>query len=417
MTDQKPDPGEPTPPTDAESTTPAPEEFESAVEQHEDVDLTDAEADTGSGEDIEVEEIAAAAAAEEEEAAAGTVAETEAEAADAAAAAGAAWTTMPVAPDPEATEAALAALAAKPEMTLEPPVMPSGDDGEPPEEGTPVLLVGGILVGAFIVALAIVLILFRPFDSPTDEDASLAPSPVVTEVPSASPTAIATVGTPDFQGMSLTDAESTADDYGLVVRVRQVETDRVPPETVIGQDPPPGEAVEVGSTIALSVAAAIPTQPVPDVVGLPRDEAIDAIEDAGFTLGDISEETSDEVPAGNVVSSDPEVDTELATGSEIALVVSLGPETTAVPDLADLPEADALAALEAADLLPGEVTEATDASIIAGNVISSDPAADAEVTRGTEVDYVLSLGPETTAVPDLADLPEADALAALEAAD
>ena len=41
-------------------------------------------------------------------------------------AAGPAWTTTPVAPDPEATEAALAALAARPEVTLEPP------EGPPP---------------------------------------------------------------------------------------------------------------------------------------------------------------------------------------------------------------------------------------------------------------------------------------------
>ncbi len=228
-------------------------------------------------------EVDAEAPAAEEEAVAGTVAETEAEAADAAAA-GAAWTTTPVAPDPEATEAALAALAAKPEMTLESPIPPSADGGEPPEEGTPVLLVGGILVGAFIVALAIVLILFRPFDSPTDVNASPSPSPVMTEVPSAEPSAIATVDTPNFQGRTLADAETTAADSGLVIRVTQVETDEVEPDTVIGQDPPPGESVDVGSTIELSVAAAVPTDPVPDLVGLSQDAAVQAIRDAGFRV-------------------------------------------------------------------------------------------------------------------------------------
>ncbi len=267
------------------------------------------------------------------------------------------------------------------------------------------------------MALAIVLIVFRPFDSPSDVDPSASPSPIVTAAPSASPSAIATVDTPNFQRLSLEDAEATADDYGLVLRITQVETDQVEPNTVISQDPAPGESVEVGATIELSVAAPMPTSPVPDVVGLSQDEAIDAIDEAGFTVGDITEETSDTVPAGDVISTDPEVDTELAPGSEISLIVSLGPETTAVPDLVDLTEADALAALEAADLLPGDVTETTSEDITAGNVVSSDPAADAEVTRGSEVDYVLSLGPETTAVPDLVDLTEADALAALEAAD
>ena len=334
MTDQKPDPADPTPSTDDSRTPAQPEETESTVEQPQDVQGApgDDEAEDASlGDEVPAEPEAGSSAAEQD-ASAGMVAETEAEAADAAAA-GAAWTTTPVAPDPEATEAALAALAAKPEVTLEPPAPPPGAAGEPPEEGTPVLLVGGILVGAFIVALAIVLILFRPFDSPTDVDVSLSPSPVVTEIPSASPSAIPTVDTPNFQGLTLSDAEATAEDYGLVVRVNQVETAQFDPDTVIGQDPAPGEAVDAGSTIELSVAAPIPTNPVPDVVGLPLDEAIGEIEDAGFRVGDISEQYSGDIPAGDVLSTDPEVDTELATGSRIDLVASLGVQTVPVPDL------------------------------------------------------------------------------------
>jgi len=166
MTDQKPDPSELTPPTHDGSPTPEPEGLGSAFEQT-DSDVTPEGGETMAGPlddvaaDVEAEtEVETAALGEPapvDDTVPGTVDETEAEAADAAAA-GAAWTTMPVAPDPEATEAALAALAAKPEMTLESPAALLGDDGEPPDEGTPVLLVGGILVGAFLVALAIVLI-------------------------------------------------------------------------------------------------------------------------------------------------------------------------------------------------------------------------------------------------------------------
>ena len=439
MTDQKPDPADPTQSTDDSATPAQPDEPESTVEQPQDSsepDAADAPPEApaddqgGPGEQpVSTEDSADDAdlggdvtaepepepAAPEQDAPAEMVAETEAEAADAAAA-GAAWTTTPVAPDPEATEAALAALAAKPEVTLEPPAPPPGGDGEPPEEGTPVLLVGGILVGAFIVALAIVLILFRPFDSPTEVDVSPTPSPVVTEIPSASPSTIPTVATPNFQGLTLSDAEATAEDYGLVVRVNQVETAQFEPDTVIGQDPAPGEAVDAGSTIELSVAAPIPTNPVPDVVGLPLDEAIGEIEDAGFRVGDISEQYSSDISAGDVISTDPEVDAELATGSRIDLVVSIGPQLVAVPDVVDLPEADALDALDAAGLVPGDVSEAYSDSIVAGHVISSDPAADAEVAPGSAVAYVRSLGPQLVAVPDVVDLPEADALDALDAA-
>ncbi len=330
--------------------------------------------------------------------------------------AGAAWTTTPVAPDPEATEAALAALAAGPEVTLEPPdgpppPPPPGD--EPQDEGTPILLVGGILVGAFIVALAIVLILFRPFDS--GGNAIPSPSPITTEAPSASPSAITFVDTPEFIGGTLEEAELKAGDYGLVVRANPVEDDKVSPNTVIDQDPGPGESVEVGTTIELSVAVPVPTHPVPDVVNMSQADAIDAIEEAGLAVGDISNETSDKIVAGNVIDTDPAVATELPLGSSIDLVVSTGPAQVAVPDLVDSPEADVAAALDAVGLVAGDRTEAADESIVAGNVISTDPSAASEVDPGSAVAYVVSTGPAQVAVPDLVDSPEADVAAALDA--
>ena len=328
----------------------------------------------------------------------------------------AAWTTTPVAPDPEATEAALAALAARPEVTIEPPegppLPPPGMDGEPPDEGTPVLLVGGILVGAFIVALAIVILLFRPFDSGSP-DVTLSPSPVVTEVPSASPSAEAVVDTPNFQGLSLEEAELTADDYGLVVRVISVENDDVEPGTVLAQQPPPGEAVPVGSTIELSVAVATPTVAVPDIIDLPESEALKALADAGLAAGTRTQASDATIVAGNVISSNPVAASEVARLSAVAYVVSTGPALVAVPDIIDLPESEALKALADAGLAAGTRTQASDATIVAGNVISSNPVAASEVARLSAVAYVVSTGPALVAVPDIIDLPESEALKAL----
>ena len=51
----------------------------------------------------------------------------------------------------------------------------------------------------------------------------------------------------------------------------------------------------------------------------------------------------------------------------------------AVPDIVDLPEAEALAALKEAGLVAGDRREAPDDTIAEGNVISSDPEAATEV--------------------------------------
>ena len=169
---------------------------------------------------------------------------------------------------------------------------------------------------------------------------------------------------------------------------------------MLDQDPAAGEMVEEGSTIDLAVARPIPTNSVPDVSGLSEEDATEALEDAGFAVGEVTEEFSDEVPTGIVISTDPAIDTELPQGTEVDLVISMGPEFVAVPDIVDLSEAEALDELDSAGLSAGDATEASDETIVAGNVISSDPAADTEVAPGSAVAYVLSTGPATVAVPD-----------------
>ncbi len=406
MTDQRPDPGDPTAFSDpVDPTGASPGQAEAEVNAT-DLSAASATADSGdlvTGPDAEPSEADSA----DQAADAGL---------GAAAVSAAAWTTTPVAPDPEATEAALAALAARPEVTLEPPEgpppQPLGMDEEPPDEGTPVLLVGGILVGAFIVALAIVILLFRPFDSGSP-DATLSPSPVMTEAPSASPSAQAVIDTPNFQGLSLEEAELTAEDYGLVVRVISVVNDEAAPGTVLGQQPPPGEAVPVGSTIELSVAVASPTVAVPDILDLPEAEAMKALADAGLSAGLRSTAADPTIVAGNIVSSNPVAATEVAPGSAISYVVSSGPALVAVPDILDLPEAEAMKALADAGLSAGLRSTAADPTIVAGNVVSSNPVAATEVAPGSAISYVVSSGPALVAVPDILDLPEAEAMKAL----
>ncbi|MHC4645855.1 MAG: PASTA domain-containing protein, partial [Planctomycetota bacterium] len=64
---------------------------------------------------------------------------------------------------------------------------------------------------------------------------------------------------------------------------------------------------------------------------------------------------SDTVADGNVISQNPAVDTTVAIGSSVDLVVSQGQPV--VPDVVDMNEADAAAAITAVDnLTVGTVT-------------------------------------------------------------
>ena len=158
---------------------------------------------------------------------------------------------------------------------------------------------------------------------------------------------------------------------------------------------------------------ASPTVAVPDILDLPEAEAMKALADAGLSAGLRTTASDPTIVAGNIVSSNPVAATEVAPGSAISYVVSSGPALVAVPDILDLPEAEAMKALADAGLSAGLRTTASDPTIVAGNIVSSNPVAATEVAPGSAISYVVSSGPALVAVPDILDLPEAEAMKAL----
>ena len=112
---------------------------------------------------------------------------------------------------------------------------------------------------------------------------------------------------------------------------------------------------------------------MPDLVDQSEDDALTLLEDAGLEAGSRTEAFSDAIAAGNVVSSAPAASAEVEPGSAVSYVVSLGVEPVPVPDIVDLPEDEALAALDEAGLAAGERSEAFSDTIATGNVVASTP--------------------------------------------
>jgi beta-lactam-binding protein with PASTA domain len=150
---------------------------------------------------------------------------------------------------------------------------------------------------------------------------------------------------------------------------------------------------------------------VPDVVGLAQAAAQTAITDAGLAVGAVTQEASDTVPVGDVISQNPAAGTSVAPGSAVAFVVSLGPPVT-VPNVVGLPQAAAQTAITDASLTVGAVTLAASETVPAGNVISQNPVAGTSVAPGSAVALVVSLGPPVT-VPNVVGLPQAAAQTAI----
>ncbi len=149
---------------------------------------------------------------------------------------------------------------------------------------------------------------------------------------------------------------------------------------------------------------------VPDVVNMTQTAASSAITDAGLVVGTVTQECSNTIAAGDVISQDPTGGTQVDAGSSVNLVVSSGQPT--VPDVTGQTEAAAITAINAvANISYGtSSTECSDA-VAAGNVISQ--SATGTVSCGTVVNLVVSSGQPI--VPDVTGQTEAAAITAINA--
>jgi eukaryotic-like serine/threonine-protein kinase len=150
---------------------------------------------------------------------------------------------------------------------------------------------------------------------------------------------------------------------------------------------------------------------VPRVIGLRESQARDELQEAGLNA-EVERRNSREAK-GTVIDQDPAANERVEEDSTVQLIVSRGPRQVTVPTLIELPQEDAEALLEESNLQLGDVTEES-SDVEEGLVIEQNPAPEERVDIRSEVDIVLSSGPELVVVPSLFGLTEDAAIAELE---
>ncbi|HFI0557179.1 TPA: Stk1 family PASTA domain-containing Ser/Thr kinase [Streptococcus suis] len=143
---------------------------------------------------------------------------------------------------------------------------------------------------------------------------------------------VAMVTVPNLIGSDADSAQKELEDLGFKVTLKKENSDTVEEGYVIKTDPVANSSKEKGSTITVIVSKGVQPKTVQDVTGKSQDTAKQLLEAAGFIIGTISEEYSDSVAEGNVISTDPQANVELEKGSIVNMVVSKGKEII-MPDL------------------------------------------------------------------------------------
>lgn len=221
---------------------------------------------------------------------------------------------------------------------------------------------------------------------------------------------------PDIVGMDRTQALAVLREEGLEIEDILFEaSDTFAEGTVVRTEPPANTEVPKGSPVTIYISQGAEVGRVPNLVGQTESDARRLIEDAGFTVGVVSDRPHASAPVGQVIEQTPVAGVEQALGQPVALVLSSGPEQFELPDLKEKPENEALAQLNELGLRWNLRSESSE-EIEDGNVIRTEPEPGTLVTAGDIIILFISSGPANVEVPEVVGMTVDAARSTLEAA-
>jgi len=189
---------------------------------------------------------------------------------------------------------------------------------------------------------------------------------------------------------------------GLEPRVEEAFDDRVAAGLVIRQDPAAGTSVQRLTPVIVTVSRGPSLAPLPNVVGLPVEDARATLDRGGFQVIEVAAFNED-VPAGTVLGQEPLAGATVDRRSVVVVQISRGVEIVPVPPVVGRAEDDARRAIELVGLAVGETTYVEDDSAPNGVVIGQVPASGDGVPSGSEVQLTVVRVGEVV-VPELVGL-------------
>lgn len=202
------------------------------------------------------------------------------------------------------------------------------------------------------------------------------------------------VEVPDLKGKTLEEAVEILKgkiDYKYETK----DSDVTEKGIVMEQSIQPGEKIEAGEILILTVSDGPKVFQVPDVYNRLDEEAETILEEAHLVVKH-SFEFNDTVEQGRVIRTEPERNTEVKEGDTVTIVLSSGKEKVMklVPDIRNLSEKEAIQKLKDQGLAAGTISYKNSDEVEKGLVITQNYSVNKEVEEGTAVDFTVSKGPK-----------------------
>jgi serine/threonine-protein kinase len=196
---------------------------------------------------------------------------------------------------------------------------------------------------------------------------------------------------PDLVGKDQATATTLLTEAGLTPGTVTNQFDETVPAGVVlswsvgGQAFTPGTEVTKGTTVDLVVSGGPQPRVVPQLIGLPFDQATAQLQQMGLVLNRAPDVFSDVTAAGLIAELDPPAGTEVPRDSTVLVAVSKGPDVVTVPNVVGMDLTTAVNTLVAGGLAQGTIS-----GPIEGTVLATNPGPTAVVKRGTAVEIVMA---------------------------
>nr|WP_231703765.1 Stk1 family PASTA domain-containing Ser/Thr kinase [Arthrobacter sp. zg-Y179] len=210
----------------------------------------------------------------------------------------------------------------------------------------------------------------------------------------------ALVSVPDVSNASVEEAGTQLGDAGLNYTTDEVFDEVVAAGLAVGTDPGAAREIRRFQPVKLLVSKGPQLFSVPNVVQRTLEAARADLQEGELALGAVTEEYSESIEAGSIISQQPLPDTLLRLGAPVDVTVSMGPAPVEVPAVTGLGEEAAVKAVEDAGLTAAVAPDKVNSTTVpAGAVVAQTPASGL-LERGSTVTLTISLGPRMVEVPN-----------------
>jgi eukaryotic-like serine/threonine-protein kinase len=135
-----------------------------------------------------------------------------------------------------------------------------------------------------------------------------------------------TVAVPDLAGNTVAQARALLEEENLVLGdVVEDYSDTVPEGQIISQNPAEGEEVDPGEGVAVTVSLGVEPVEIPEVYGVPFEEAQATLEASGLIADPVESTLQNDEAAGTALETDPVTGTPVEPGSTVIIYYSAGP--------------------------------------------------------------------------------------------